>query len=74
MSFVVDNLEDEEDEDSGHKIHKHLQHQNYHIERVQSLIHFLVAKLNNKIWDLILQQNHSEPDFYNGDCDGDEGE
>ena len=73
MSIVVDNHEDEEDENSGHKIHQHLQHQDDHIERVQSLIFILVARLNNKLWD-IGHLNHNEPDFHNGDCDGDEGE
>ena len=47
LSIVVDNHEDEEDENSGHKIHQHLQHQDDHIERVQSLIFILVARLNN---------------------------
>ena len=73
MSFVVDNHEDEEDENSGHKIHQHLQHQDDDIERVQSLIFILVARLNNRSWD-IGQLNHIEPDFHNGDCDSDEGE
>ena len=50
MSFVVDNHEDEEDENSGHKIHQHLQHQDDHIERVQSLIFFLVARLINELY------------------------
>ena len=70
----MDNHEDEEDENSGHKIHQHLQHQDYHIERIQSLIFILVARLNNELWDLILLCKRNEPDFYNGDCDGDEGE
>ena len=41
---TLDNHEDEEDENSGHKIHQNLQHQDYHIERVQSLIFILVAR------------------------------
>ena len=54
LSIVVDNHEDEEDENSGHKIHQHLQHQDYHIERVQSLIFILVARLNNELMSYIL--------------------
>ena len=49
MSFVVDNHEDEEDENSGHKIHHHLQHQDQDAERGQSLIFILVARLNNSL-------------------------
>ena len=49
-SIVVDNHEDEEDENSGHKIHQHLQHQDDHIEGVQSLIFILVAILNNELY------------------------
>ena len=68
----MDNHEDKEDENSGHKIHQHLQHQDDHIERVQSLIFILVAKVNDELY--IGQLNDNEPDLYNGDCDGDEGE
>ena len=47
---VVDNHEDEEDENSGHKIHQHLEHQDDHIKRVQSLLFILVARLNNDLY------------------------
>ena len=42
MSFVVDNHEDEEDENSGHKIHQHLQHQDQNIKRGQSFVLIVV--------------------------------
>ena len=42
----MDNHEDEEDENSGHKIHQHLQHQDYNIQRFQSFIFVLVARLS----------------------------
>ena len=31
LSIVVDNHEDEEDENSGHKIHQHFQHQHHYV-------------------------------------------
>ena len=71
---IVDNHEDEEDENSWKKIHQHLQHQDYHIERAQSLIFILVTRLNSTLYIGIGQSKHNEPDLYNGDCDGDEGE
>ena len=38
LPFVVDNHEDEEDENSGHKIHQHLQHQDQDVESGQSFV------------------------------------
>ena len=37
-SIVVDNHEDEEDENSGHKIHQHLQHQDQNVKSGQSFV------------------------------------
>ena len=34
----MDNHEDEEDENSGHKIHQHLQHQDQDVKRGQSFV------------------------------------
>ena len=48
LSIVVDNHEDEEDENSGHKIHQHLQHQDQDVESGQSSVFVFVARINNK--------------------------
>ena len=42
---VVNNHEDEKDENSGDKIHQHFKHQDNLIQRVQSLIFVVVAKI-----------------------------
>merc|ERR1712025_525275 len=46
-SIVVDNHEDEEDENSGYKIHEYLQHQDQDVKRGQSFILSLVADFYN---------------------------
>ena len=50
FSFVVDNHEGEEDENSGHKVHQHLQYQNQDVEQGQRLIFILVSRLNNRLY------------------------
>ena len=42
LSIVVDNHEDEEDENSGHKIHQHLKHQHQDVQKAQSFIFVFV--------------------------------
>ena len=42
----MDNHEDEEDENSGHKIHQHLQHQDQDVKRAQSFVFVFVANLS----------------------------
>ena len=42
LTFVVNNHEDEEDENSGYKIHQHLQHQDQDVEGSQSFLFVFV--------------------------------
>ena len=70
-SIVVDNHEDEKDENSGHKIHQHLQHQDYYIQRFQSFLFVFVAKNKQKLSKIVAQ---FKPDFYYRVDDSDEGE
>ena len=49
----MDNHEDEEDENSGHKIHQHLQHQDHDVKRGQSFVFVFVAR-NIRLSDLAL--------------------
>ena len=50
IGIVVDNHEDEEDENSGHKIHHHLQHQDQDVKRGQGFVFVFVTK--NLFWRL----------------------
>ena len=43
LAIVVDNHEDEEDENSGHKIHQHLQHQDQDVKSGQSFIFVFIT-------------------------------
>ena len=43
LSIVVDNHKDEEDENSGHKIHQHLEHQDKVVKKSQSLLLIFVS-------------------------------
>ena len=43
LSFLMDNHEDEKDDDSGHKIHQHLQHQYQNVEASQSFLFVFVT-------------------------------
>ena len=45
MALAVNNHEDEEDENSGHKIHDHLQQQDYDVQRGQGFAFVLVSDL-----------------------------
>ena len=44
LSFVVNNHEGEEDEDSGYKVHQHLQHQDEDVQGSQCSVFFFVTK------------------------------
>ena len=46
ISFVVNNHEGEEDEDSGYKVHQHLQHQDEDVQGSQCSVFVNVAKEN----------------------------
>ena len=74
MSIVVDNHEDEEDENSGHKIHQHLQHQDQDVESGQSFFFIFVPLILVIFWWHEIMEFYIEPDFHYGDSDGDEGE
>ena len=53
LAFVVDNHEDEEDENSGHKIHQHIQHQDQDVKNSQSFffifVHFNCFYINYNV-------------------------
>ena len=69
----MDNHEDEEDENSGHKIHQHLQHQDQDVQRGQSISFIFVSRLDIRSYKDI-GFNLFKPDLNNGDSDSDEGE
>ena len=49
LSIVVDNHEDEEDENSGYKIHHHLQHQDQDVLGGQSFVFVFVSRFNIRL-------------------------
>ena len=43
LSFLMDNHEDEKDDDSGHKIHQHPQHEYQDVQSAQSFLFVFIT-------------------------------